>query len=129
MADVYMRISHGDDTTAIMGDVLEEIKQSDRDTFDKLEVDWDPPESPGIAGEPISAGIMLAGSAMIIAAVLRVIERRMEHIQQREILREVIKGIEKNPDATAELNDLAKKFSDVSISFGLVKGVWPRPPS
>jgi len=122
MTDPRLYISFGDNTTAVMRDVLAEM---DDTTLDDLGVEWEPPQSPGLAGEPISASIILAGSAMAIAAVLRLIERRMEHQQQREMLRMVAEGFDKHPELGKQLGEMAKTYSQVSISYGLAKEAWP----
>jgi|SRR5690606_6134054 len=121
MTDLRLRISFGDNTSAYMRDVLAEI---DDTTLDDLDVEWEPPESPGLAGEPISASIVLAGSSMAIAALLRVIERRMEHLQQREMMRIVADGFDKHPDLGKRLEEMAKTYSRVSISHGLAEQAW-----
>ena len=105
-----------------MRDVLGEI---DDTTLDDLDVQWEPPQSAGLAGEPISASVILAGSAMAIAAVLRVIERQMEHRRQQEMMRVVAEGFDKHPELGRQLGELAKSYSQISISYGLAKEAWP----
>jgi hypothetical protein len=124
MDDLRLRISFGDDTTALMRDVLADMDDA---TLDNLDVDWEPPQSPGLAGEPVSASVVLAGAAMAIAALLRLIERRMEHLQQREMMRIVAEGFDKHPKLGAQLEGMAKTYSQISISYGLAKEAWPPP--
>lgn len=122
MTNPCLRISFGDNTTARMREILDEMDDA---TLDDLDVEWEPPESPGLAGEPISASIILAGSAMAISALLRLIERRMEHLHQREVMRIVAEGFEQHPDLGAQLGDISKNYSQVSISYGIAKEGWP----
>lgn len=124
MADLRMRISFGGDTTAEMREMLAEMDDA---TLDGLDVEWEEPQSPGLAGEPISASVVLAGGAIAMAALLRLIERRMEHLQQREMMRIVAEGFDKHPELGARLGAMADAYSQVSISYGLAKEAWPAP--
>jgi len=122
MTDLRMRISFDDDTTAQMRDVLAGIDDA---TLDNLEVEWEP-ESPGLTGEPITASVLVTGTAIAIGALLRVIERQMEHQHQMAMMRIVAEGFDKHPKLAEQLKELAKDNNKVSIKYGLAKE--PRLP-
>jgi hypothetical protein len=112
----------GNDTTNEMSEAFGELEES---LLDELEVTWEEPKSVGVANEPISAYVIVVGGAIAVAALLRVIERRMQHLQERETMRIVAEGFEKDAQLGKQLSDLAKAYSKVAVSYGLAKEAWP----
>lgn len=121
MLEPRIGISIGDETEGLLQALLGRI---DDDTLDSLEIDRSLKESKGLAGEPITVGAVIAGGTIVLSAVLRLIERYLEQSQQRRTMRIVAEGFAAHPDLAMILADVAKKYADVSISFGVAKEAW-----
>ena len=121
MDEPKIGISVGDDTEKLLQELLKEI---DDVMLDDLEIDRELENSEGLAGEPITVGAVIAGGTIVLAAVLRLIERHLEHRQQRKTMQIVAEGFAAHPLLGTILADIAKKNADVSISYGIAKEAW-----
>jgi hypothetical protein len=114
-------ISVGDDTEKLLGELLRLV---DDKMLDDLEIDRVLEDSKGLTGEPITIGAVISGSAIALSAVLRLIERHLEHTQQRKIMEIVAEGFTSDHQLGNALTQIAKKNADVSISYGIAKEAW-----
>ena len=114
-------IALGTETEPFLKDLLREVDDS---MLDELEVHRELESSEGLNGEPITTGVIITGTAIIISALLRLIERRMEHSHQHKTMKIVAEGFESHPDLGTVLADIAKKNADVSISYGIATEAW-----
>ena len=118
MDEPRIGISLGEDTEKFLQDVLSEVDDDDLHVGRELE------DSEGLAGEPITLGVVICGSTVILSAVLRIIERRLEHTQQRKAMKMVAEGFQSHPELGKLLAQIAKKNADVSIKYGIAKEAW-----
>ncbi|UEM08426.1 hypothetical protein J4G43_026920 [Bradyrhizobium barranii subsp. barranii] len=118
MDEPRIGISLGEDTERLLQDVLGEVDDDD------LYIERELEESEGLAGEPITFGVIIGGSAVVLSAVLRLIERRLEHKRQWKAMKMVAEGFQSHPELGKLLAQIAKKNADVSITYGIAKEAW-----
>ena len=119
-------IAAGDSTEKIFDELLAEI---DDETLDQLDITRELEPSEGLAGEPVTIGVLITGGAVVVSAVLRIIERRMEYNRQMAQMKIVAENFQLNPELGKILAEIAKKYADVSISQGLAKEAWGKTSS
>lgn len=121
MNDPRIGISLGDDTEKLLKGVLDEVGDT---VLNELEIERQLEHSEGLAGEPITIGVVLTGSAFVLSAVLRVIERKLEHDHQLKMMKIVAEGFKKHPKLGNTLAAVAKKNAEVAISYGIAEESW-----
>jgi hypothetical protein len=121
MDEPKIGISMVGETNKLLADVLGALNPSE---LKELTIDRDLEDSEGLAGEPITIGAVIAGGTVVISAVLRLLERHLEHNQQRAMAKLVAENFDRDPKLVAELAMLAKKYADVSIKYGVAKEAW-----
>lgn len=121
MNEFRIEISAGADTEDQLADILAGL---DRETLAGLSVERELAPTTGLTGEPITISAVIGGAAIVISALLRVIERRLEHEHQLRTLKIVAEGFDRDPKLGEQLAGIAKKYADVSISYGIAKESW-----
>lgn len=114
-------ISKADDTNNFLAELLQDLDPS---VLKELTIERDLDTSEGLAGEPITIGAVVGGGTVLISAMLRVLERHLEHNQQRVMIKIVAEGFDRDPKLGTELAKLANKYADVSIKYGIAKEAW-----
>lgn len=118
MDESRIGLSLGQDTERIVQEILGEVDD------DALHIERELEDSTGLAGEPITIGVVIGGGTVVLSAVLRLIERRLEHAQQWKTMKIVAEGFQSNPELGKVLAQIAKKNADVSIRYGIAKEAW-----
>lgn len=121
MDEPRIGISLGEETEGFLQELLDTV---DDDTLDNLKIDRELKHSEGLAGEPITTGVIITGGTIILSAVLRLIERHLEQRHQHRTMKIVAEGFDTHPKLGSTLADIAKKNADVSISYGIAKEAW-----
>ncbi len=122
MEKLKIAITSGDDTEYLLQDLLKEI---DDENLDNLQIAREIEKSKGLAGEPITTGAIITGSVIVLSVLLRLIERVLEQQHQYKTMKIVAEGFDSHPELGKILAEMAKKNSEVSISYGLAKIEWP----
>ena len=105
MDEPKIGISIGEDTETLLKELLREI---DDDSLDQITIDRELKHSQGLAGEPITIGAVITGGTIVLSAVLRLIERYLEHRHQHKMMQIVAEGFEKHPLLGSTLADIAR---------------------
>jgi hypothetical protein len=114
-------LSVGDDTEEMLQAILAGLSDAE---LDELKIERTLEKSDGLAGEPVTIGAVITGSAILISAVLRLVERHLETRRQDRALKLVAEGFREDPELGRQLAELAKKHADVAIAQGIAKGAW-----
>jgi len=123
MEQLKIGISLGDSTDNFLEGLFEQI---DDQVLDELQVERELQSSYGLAGEPITVGAVITGGTVVISAVLRLIERYLEHKQQLKMATLVAEGFAAQPELGAILAEIAKKNAEVSIRYGIAREAWTK---
>lgn len=122
MVDQKLGFSVGDDTEVLLQEILEQLEEDE--LLGEINVTRELEDSDGLAGEPITIGVVVFGGVAALSAILRVVERWLEHKHQKELLKVVAEGFERSPELANELIKLMKKYADVSLSYGIAEEAW-----
>src|SRR6185437_14653963 len=106
-----LAVSIGDDTEDLLQGIIGGLTEEELESVD---IDRALETSEGMSGEPVTIGAVITGSAVVISAVLRLIERHLETKRQEAQMRLVAEGFREDPALGKQLGELAKKHADVS---------------
>jgi hypothetical protein len=101
-------LSVGDNTEALLQDILSGLTDAQ---LDELEIER-------------ALETVITGSAILITAVLRLVERHLETRRQERALTLVAEGFREDPELGRILADVTKKHSEVAVAHGVAKGAW-----
>lgn len=97
--------------------------------LDDLTIHREMESTDGMAGEPATLAVVVTAGTIAMSAFLRLVERRLEQMHQREEMKIVAEGFARDSQLGGILADIAKKHADVSISFGIAKEAWLARPA
>lgn len=118
-----IELSADDHTEELVQYILNSIDES---TLESMEVDRQIQRPQGLASEPVTIAVTLTLATVGVSAVVRLIERWMEHRRQMCALRIVASGFEVSEEAGKQLAKLAEAHAGVSVSFGIAKESWAK---
>jgi hypothetical protein len=111
-----IQIEAGEKTEDVLSFVLNAL---DDQTLDDIDVDRKMAATEGLVSEPITIVAVITATTTGVLAITRLVEKYMEHRQQLKVLSIVADGFERSSEAGKNLEKLAEKYAQVSISFGV----------
>lgn len=109
-------ISAGENTEDIIQYITQELSDEELDCID---VERDFEKVTGLASEPLTTTAIVTLGSLSIISISRLIERWMENKRQTETLRIVAEGFNQSSEAGIALEKIAKKHSNVSLTYKL----------
>lgn len=106
----------GRDTEDLVSFITGEVSE---DLLDEMSVERTGLKSEKLATEPLTVSATLTLSAAAIVTIGRIIEKWLEHRNQRAQLIIVAAGFSVSDEAGKALASVATKYADVAISFGM----------
>jgi len=114
-----LKLSYDDQTEELLKFILDQL---DETALDSIEVDREFSEPEGLASEPITVGVILTLSPVIIVTVGRLVERWMENKRQEKQIEELRKAFAESNKTGRAIQELMISQNTVSATFG------PLPP-
>ena len=106
----------GEHTEELLQFILDEVGD---EALDDIDVDRTLVESPGLAGEAVTAAVILGLAVPATIGVVRIVERWLEKKRQEDNLVLVLKGFEVSKEAGVAMAGLAGTHAKVAVEYSL----------